>query len=290
LGRDFAYHSIVEYLNHLKLIDAVVITNSNYSAQPLWMTDLFRRQFKTHMIWYAQNTKPMVYASDQLRADFPNYRHMRVDEHWVWTDGYAAYLKSLLVPGEIHVVGPILWHLPEPIESKIKSQELVTIVVFDVTPVRDEVAEGIGMIGNYYSAKNMNSFLDGVMNCKEHIERDIGKQVKVILKHKRGYNSGHSLEYIEHIEKLQATECIELVPFNANIFSLISDADIVVVVPYSSPAYVAHMLGVPSIFFDSSCGVFPVYDEEVDIWFASGEKELLHVVNKILGKNKNLIK
>lgn len=285
LGRDFAYHAMLVYLDRAKLIDSIVITNSNYSAQPLWM-DLPKKRFQAHMVWYSQNTIPLVYADDPAKSDVPNYRHMRVDVSWVWTAEYADYLRSLGVPGEIHVVGPILWQLPPAIDVRRRRDQL-TLMIFDVTPVRDEVAERIGLFRNYYNASNMIGFLRGVVKVKDELEQRSGKKVQVLLKHKRGFNPGHDLDYINLVEELLSTEQIELISFDANIYFTILQADLVVVVPYSSPVYVADSLGVPSVFFDAVSELVPIYDKGLHIGFASGTDELLHVAQKTMTINEN---
>jgi hypothetical protein len=281
LGRDFAYHAMLEHLDRENLIESVVITNTNYSAQPLWMTDLPGKRFQTHMVWYSQNAIPLVYADDPVESDLPNYRYMRVDVSWVWTAPYAAYLRSLGVRGEINVIGPILWQLPPADAIPRNSRNDLTLVVFDVTPVSDERAEQIGLFRNYYNAANMIEFLRGVVRAKDELEQNTGKSVRVLLKHKRGFNFGHDRDYIKFVEKLLGTATVELIPFNVNIYELILQADLVVVVPYSSPAYIADHLGIPSVFFDSSGELLPTYKKGCYIVFASGCDELIHVVDLI---------
>ncbi len=278
LGRDYAYHALAEHLNNRHLIECVVITNANYSAQPLWMIDLPNRHFKTHMIWYSQNTIPIVYAVDGLKADLPNYRHMRVDESWVWTNAYADYLKSLSVQGLIHIVGPVLWQLPVLSEAEKKSNDEVVLVVFDVTPVTDNFADKVGFLGNYYSAANMQAFLNDVEYVRGTLEHVSQQRVKVKLKHKRAYATSHDSAYIDLVARLHTAGNVELVPYNENIYSLIASADMAIVVPYSSPAYVADALGVPSVFFDPTGEILPIFDSSEHIYFAAGKDALVQVI------------
>lgn len=281
LGRDFAYHALVEYLNQKNLIENVVITNSNYSVQPLWMTDLPSRGFLTHMVWYAQNTVPIVYANDPVIAAFPNYRHIRVDCSWVWTEEYAAYLKSLSVPGEMKIVGSILWYLrPETMPKKLLNE--ITLIAFDVTPITNEFAEEVAFFGNYYNADNMRAFLLGVTVLRETLGAKLGKRVKLLLKHKRGYSSKHAPEYIALVRQLCLQDSVELVPFETNMYSLLAIADLVVVIPYSSPALVANSMGVPAVYFDPSSEVLPIYEKAEGIYFAAGEDSLTKLALELI--------
>jgi len=279
LGRDFAYHALVRYLNGQSLIESIVITNSNYSAQPLWMSHLPGKRFLTHMVWYSQNTIPLVYASDPVKINIPNYRHMRIDVSWVWTEGYAAYLRTLSIPGDIRVVGPILWYAaPVHAVPKELSDDIV-FTMFDVTPVRDAVAESIGLFGNYYSTANMIQFIEETLSVCREMEGRTGRRVRLSLKHKRSYNTKtHDPLYIELISRLSAQGGgIDLIPFETNMYTLLASSDLAIIVPYSSPAYVASRVGVRAIFFDPTQELVPSFEPAPLVEFSSGRAELLRV-------------
>lgn len=279
LGRDFAYHAVVMHLNRKNLIESIVITNSNYSAQPLWMSHLPGKRFLTHMVWYSQNTIPLVFASDPIKANIPNYRHMRVDVSWVWTEAYAAHLRTLSILGDIHVVGPILWYMaPVHAVQKDVSDDIV-LTMFDVTPVRDAVAESIGVFGNYYSAATMTHFIEETLSVCREMEGRTGRRVRLSLKHKRSYNmKTHDPRYIELINRLSAQGGgIDLIPFETNMYALLANSDLAIVAPYSSPAYVASTVGIRAIYFDPTKELVPTFEPAHLVEFASGRAELLRV-------------
>jgi polysaccharide biosynthesis PFTS motif protein len=274
LARDFAFAFGVNALDRYRMIESVVITNSAYTAQPLWMRGPATRRFAVHMVWYSQNTRPVVYARDGFAADLPNYRHARMDETWVWTSGYKSYLEQLGLPCVIHVVGPILWYLPEPAQPRVEKD--ICIVVFDVTPVRDDAAERIGLIGNYYCAENMIRFIEEVLAVCREVEKKSGGRVRLMLKHKRSYNQAHDQRYIDLIERLSAPQGdMTLVPFQTNMYALLAGSDVSIVVPWSSPAYVAAHLGAQAVFFDPAMELLPTFEQTSRVKFASGRAELL---------------
>jgi hypothetical protein len=278
LARDIAYMAAVKALDRLAMIEAVVITNSTYTSQPLWMRGPVRRHYSVHMVWYSQNTIPFVYARDGLVSDSPNYRHMRFDETWVWTPGYKAYLEKLGLPGLIHVVGPILWYLPE--SPPPRTSDEIRIAVFDVTPVRDDVALRIGLVDNYYCTQNMVQFIEETILVCRQLERQTGRRVHALLKHKRSYSAPHDPRYIELIERLSAPGAsLELVPFQTNMYSLLADCDLSIVVPYSSPAYVASALGIRAVYFDPTAELAPSFEKASLVDFASGRDELLRIAS-----------
>lgn len=273
VGRDFAYHAIAAHLNRKKLLDAVLITNSNYPAQPLWMSDLPQKNFETHLVWYAQNTVPIVSKHEPIRSDVPNYRHLRVDVSWVWSNGYADYLRSLHIRGAINVVGPIVWQLPPDGEPDRDPTELV-IAIYDVTPISTAYAESIGLFDNYYSVENMVEFIDGIEHARQLATQTLGRNVRVMLKHKRAHHANNDNRYAEKIARAEASGQLEVVPHTANMYSMVAKSDLVIVIPYSSPVYVAEQLGISAIFFDPSGAVLPLYEKTQRIHFASGREEL----------------
>jgi len=60
-----------------------------------------------------------------------------------------------------------------------------------------------------------------------------------------------------------------------NLYSLIAGAAVVVVIPYSSPAYVAAQLGVPAIYYDPSGEIVPSQEPHPGVQFVAGPEALL---------------
>lgn len=282
LARDIACAFVVKELDRRRMIEAVVITNAAYTTQPLWMRGPSLRRFPVHMVWYSQNTQPLVYARDGFVSDLPNYRHIRMDETWVWTSGYKNYLEKLGLAGPIHVVGPILWYLPE--SSQPGADEDIRVVLFDVTPVRDDVALRIGLIDNYYSAENMVRFIEDALAVCRELEEQAGKRVRLMLKHKRSYNHSHDQRYIDLIERLSSLPGgIELIPFQTNMYSLLASSNLSIVAPWSSPAYVANYIGVQAVYFDPIMELTPTFESAPHVCFASGREELLRIASEAFG-------
>lgn len=275
LGRDFAYHATAMRLNRQGLIESIIITNSNYTAQPLWMRPYPWRSYSTHMVWYSQNSIPVVYAFDPIRTQLPNHRHFAFDETWVWTDGYADYIQNLGIGAVIHVVGPIVWYLPEPPSRERRTDE-IRIMVFDVTPVRPEVAQRIGLLYNYYSAENVLRFIEDIVSAARRIETKLGRKVCVVLKHKRSHEPTRDPRYIAAIERLVCGQdaMLSLEALEANLYSLTSGSDVVIAIPYSSPVHVATYTGTPAMYYDPTCELLPEYDAAAGVAFAAGDAEL----------------
>lgn len=283
LAPDLAVGHIARVLYERGDIEAIVITNTLYTSQPLWMRRFAADTGALHMVWYSQNTVPLVYARDRVRADLPHNRHIRVSQHWVWTDGYRAYLGRLGVGGSAHVVGPLLWYLPP---GEALAEDGIQIAVFDVTPVSDAYAEKLGLIDNYYSAPNMLEFMRGVIALKAELDAAFQRPVRVLLKHKRGYGAVHDKTYIDFIaQQTCAGGPLTLVPPDHNMYSMIGASALTIVVPYSSPAHVSAQMGVPAIYFDAPGVLEESHDGGPLLDFASGTDALINKAKAALANN-----
>jgi polysaccharide biosynthesis PFTS motif protein len=240
------------------------------------------RQFALHMIWYSQNFTPKRYVGEAYGSDLPAARHMRVDEHWVWTVGFGDYLRSLNQHGKIHVVGPILWYLPEPGAPAPRTS--IKIAVFDVTPFAAGNNTAFGAARNYYSADTIRQFILDIVRAGDAVSKAIGFPVEVVLKHKRGVSvSRHDATYIGFLETLEAQrESFSLIDHRTDLYQLLEQCDISVSVPYTSTAYVAAHLGKHAVFYDPFSELVPTHEPNEYVIFCAGFHELQETFARIL--------
>ena len=277
LEDDFLYQAIAISLNKKHLIKDIIITNSNMSRQLLWMSNLPNKTHTLHMVWYSQNAPfAFTYKADNIVIDEIGYRNIRVDETWVWTKYFANHLKNLGTPGIFHDIGPILWYLP-PKNVPIKNNNCINIMVFDVVPKKREILDLIGYADfyGYNSFENMSKFILDIIKVSNTLEKAVGVEFKVMLKNKRGRGEYDNLRYVDFIDNLVNKGELILLEHTENVYSIISQSDVVVGSPYTSPLYVASQIGVPSIFFDTTEKLIPVYEEADNIMFSSGKESLL---------------
>ncbi|MFA5974924.1 MAG: polysaccharide biosynthesis PFTS motif protein [Elusimicrobiota bacterium] len=279
LGKDFAYHSLVLSLNRDQLIGNIVITNSDYANQGLWMIDLPGRCFQTHMTWYSMNSQPFSFRDYPVSVVFPLYRYMAIDHHWVWTQNQGNWLRELHPSTQTHVVGPILWVLPEARLLKQEEPEAsFRIGVFDVTPAKPEWEKNFGLVYNYYRTDTMMAFVDSIAAAVQELESRMGMPISIEIKHKRNPTPIHDRTYIDHIAELQSAGRLRVTPPDANLFLFTSRCDLVVVIPYSSPAYVAACQGTPAVYYDPSSTLEPRQDMDPLIRFAGNQRELVDAI------------
>ena len=283
IARDFAYVRIISVMGREKAIEAIVDTCSSCPSQPLWAHT--QHPFSTHMIWYAQNWRPIAYASDSKLSDIPNLRWIAMDNHWIWTEGFKEYLMNLLPEASFHVVGPLMWRLPE-IKAINKGQ--IQITVFDISPFSNEFATSIGQMRNYNSPKHLFKFIEDILVLKKILENKFAFPVTIKLKQKRGNNLVYDQAYMEFIQQLGQEGKIIFLPWNTNIFSLIVSSHVSIVYPYSSPAYVANHLKRPAIYYDPTGELLPVYEKTKWVNFTQKPEDLQKFVIDLINQQQEV--
>lgn len=281
VARDLARIPVVRYLDRRGLIDAMVVTNSAFTAQPLWMNGLCGRRFGLHMIWYSQNFLPKVYVGEQERSDLPAARHMRVDDHWVWTEGFASYLRTV-DQRNIHVVGPILWYLDEAV-SPPATVDGLKVAVFDITPFSPGANSAFSAARNYYSARTITQFITDIVAVCDDIATADNTRVSILVKHKRGTSTRHDALYIEYLERLlRDRPNVTLLPHDTDLFALLRDCDISVSVPYTSTAYLGAHLGRPALYYDPFAELVPLHEPNEHVEFCAGPDQLMEALGRVL--------
>lgn len=281
IARDLALLPLVKILGEIRVIDSVIISNSNYADQPLWMRNYEKNGFRVHKINYSQNTRPFTYVNDPFPSNLPNLRYVQVDEQWVWTEGYAKYLKALGQTSVMHVVGPILFYLPKLQSTENPSNE-IQIAVFDITPVYSEVADRIGLVNNYYSTERMKKFVTDIIAVTEEIKAERRKSISIVLKHKREFNPNHDQSYIEFCKEMESQNRIKITDSSENMFSLLAGCKIAISVPYTATAYVAIDLGTPSIYYECEGQLLPDFEVHKGIKMVSNKESLKEAIGGLL--------
>jgi len=281
LSKDLASTAAVDFIDRNGFVKAVMITNSDFFLQPLWMRRNKHRGFSTHEVHYSQNTLPFVYKEDPFVAYFPPFRHVKVDEHWVWTDGYKQHLRVLGHQGPIHVIGPVVWYLPDT--GADESDGPLTVVIFDITPVYDSVAEKMGIIGYYYNTGMMITFIEDILSVCNEIGQATGKHIRILLKSKRAAKKGlHDQRYIDLLVELEKQGGLEIIDHGENIFSLLKRCDVSVSIPYTTVPYISAYSKKPAVYFDPGNELLFTNEPSPYIQTASGREELKRRLEDIL--------
>ena len=273
LWRDYACHAVAESLNARDRLHGVMVTNTNWNRQLLWMNALPKRRYEAHMVLYSQHDRQPDYIDEpeHLRGH-PTVHLVRVDHFWVWTPGYAAAVTRDGTSARVHVVGPILW---EPDRRARLPRSVAWISVFDIAPLVPDVnIRDYGLLDNYFSPDNASAFLDGILRAV----RAAGLQLPVVIKPKRRPDPLRDPGYQA---RLQESREFELLDSDAPITEVVSRSAVVIVYPFSSAAFVADWMAVPAIYFDPTGKVARAHELGAHIAFARSSAELESLLRSI---------
>lgn len=282
LWQDVAMHAAARSLNRRGLIENVLLTNTNWLQQFLWMTDLPQRSYQTIMMLYSLNSSPLPFRNEPVSMNHPGIRHLRSDKILVWEKDYTRFLRSdgVYVPTE--TTPPLIWHLP-PNKRYRPPRDKIRICAFDVIPTSKQEQKRRGMLGNYHSIETMTAFLNDIVACADAIRDKLCISCHVVVKHKRAPTEGKDSNYFVVVKSLFCERNdVEFAPFDVNLFNLISESHLVVVVPFSSPAYVASYLNTPAIFYDPTGELLPQYPQNPNVYFTNRVEELRLLAEKLI--------
>jgi len=250
LFKDIAFLAAVEMLDKKKLIKNFIFTNSEYTTQELWLQELPAQQksFTTHMIWYSANSIGLEYKLGPKFFEYPGMRLNAIEEHWVWNQENLEWIRDLLKPKKIHNIGPMMWYLDKSVKTSRVKDKPFTVLVFDVPPLSDvHIQKNYSdLIYYYYSESNVTKFIQDIVDIMDNLK----VPCIIKLKTKREVSKSHSVKYFENINQLSHEGKIKLLSPHTDLFREISDSDVCISIPYTSPGYIAEALKIPSFFYD----------------------------------------
>ncbi len=242
LYRDIAIHPLLNFLNNKKLIEYYLDSNSNYNSQLMPLVSLNNKSFIYGIYWYSTNSVPFQFEKDIEAVNFPPYRYYDCDISYVWNDFHAEWLNSIEnYSGRTEVTGPVLFNSNNDNRPNLTGG----VLVFDVIPCDlDWLRKYTYLRGTQlYTFENCRQFLIDI------IESTPANKL-LSLKSKRGNSDSHDMRYWNFIETLAKQQQINLLEVTSDLYRVIKSADAVISMPFTSTAYIAQLLGVPSAYYD----------------------------------------
>ena len=213
------------------------------------------------MVWYSSNTKPILFRGNQQRLNWDVGAIANgIDSHLVWTKYDVAFLESLSIC-KAHAIGPILFQTQIVTESSASNY---VITYFDVTPLAPSYDYITEIQENFYSERDTLRDFEAIEKLSADLMGAFANKVQVRIKPKRAYRSMHSKKYVAKIMEHSREHQIEILKPNANLYEVVSQSDLVIVTPWSSPAVLAKEMSLNSVFFairEADWNLPDVYEE-----------------------------
>ncbi len=194
------------------------------------------------MWWYSANNIPFE-LKDGSKTFFDSsiYTQPRINMNYVWSSEQIDFV-SQVTGHKCEALGSILFYLMDPPSIQFDDDNLV-ITIFDVTPYFG------ANTSDFYTFEMCAKFLLEIIEIVNDIEEDLGFKICIQVKSKRQRSSKHDLRYFDLLDSLASRSSIILLSENVNLYNLIHQSDLVVSIPFTSPAFVAKELETPSCYF-----------------------------------------
>ena len=221
----------------------MITTQSSLDILPESFNTTSRPEVKRVMMWYSTNSKPINRVGEPMINPISIVKMKEVDvEHWVWNNHEVEFLMKLGLKS-VTQVGSIVFQ-----EEKLmkKSEYSFIVTFFDVTPMK--------FAADFYSPQITINNLNCVLSVAQRLQNEFGEYLKIRVKPKREYSKLHSQNYTKRILEAVEAGAVELLDHATNLYSAISESDIVLSVPFTSPSVIAKELDIPTFYcsFDSS--------------------------------------
>lgn len=193
------------------------------------------------MYWYSNNSV-QISRQKKEHLDYSYLIQPQISKHFVWSSSWGTILQEHNRDSQVTPIGPIIFEdlsgYSKCTKQKFEQKKIVTI--FDITPKK--YASG----DLFYSDKVMQNYiLDIVESIKPRYP-----EVLIKLKPKREYSSQDSVTYLDFLKS--QTSDIKILRWDCSIVNEILNSDLVICVPFSSPALISKHLGVPTVFYSPS--------------------------------------
>ncbi len=246
--KDFLIEPLIQLYTKMGL-NKLYRTNSNVNSQEYWC-----EQIDFNTVWYSINSKSMQYkySSKEPVPEYPLFDFVHFGTSWTWNEANAIWLRSI-EDHPVNVVGPIIFRTLPDLQKKTNvASKPKKILIFDVTPFNESHVRGkvLSKGYNYYNEDNCLSFIEDILNTFKN------ENFSLLLKPKREYGEIHSQKYIEYLNKAKKQiPNFQILSSKSDLFAEISEADLVISIPLSSPFEIAKFMNIPALYYDPSDSV-----------------------------------
>ncbi len=225
---------------HGNTAESYIFTSANLLIRPLWTFSAEARGARIILAFISTNFvattgKPGKYIINT------GLRSMNWPIYAVWDEAQARFLRQTgHVDAQIINMGAIGYIDDPTIEISLPER---TIAVFDVAPIRQARLADMGYPNPYYTKSSLR-FVDDLVTAAAHLN------AHVALKQKPKADKIIHGPYQTYLRRLSVGGQIIVLPSTVSPHRIIVNAACVVSAPFTSTAYVAESLGVPSAFYD----------------------------------------
>jgi len=166
-----------------------------------------------------------------------------------------------------------------------KTKELI-VSVFDVSAYRPRFILYEQMPYYYYTYKNVNKFYEDIFDVFGKLNRNwkiVVKQKRPLIKLKSLQKDSRHMKFSQ-LSVLDNNKNIKRIEDNINVNSIITNSDLVISMPYTTPSSIAKESGVKTFFYDP-VNLFPNYALTKNIPLISNKESIYKFIEENFNSN-----
>ncbi len=211
--------------------------------RPLWTYAASDKGPLVTLYFYSSNCE-MFQQKGIPPEIFYQFRIMSWPRYLVWDRPQKDFVSRAVGANfVIEVVGPI-WFTSS--NEKLPVFPSLSVVVFDVQPVRDLFYQSLALHFDYYIPEICNQFLIDI--------KELADQLSITIVHKRKRQIGKLAHYKNRnlVDKLSKND--NYIPIDSNIAPqrILASCRSVISMPFTSTAHISKNMNIPTIYFDPS--------------------------------------
>ena len=231
----------IKYQNDGLLAREYLFHNSSWIYRPLWTYEAIAKGSEITFYFYSTNCEGFATVEHTTKFVY-GYQAMNWPNYLVWDSYQADFVKRAVGKSvRFKIVGPI----PFSYSSINYINTLKNLIaVFDVQPMRDAVYKTLGLDLEYYVPMNCNRFLLDIYAVCEKA------RFTMVLKRKRDVGRRLHPSYRTEIDKLSKLPYFQSVNPELSADKIISNANCIISMPFTSTAILGRLAGKPSVYYD----------------------------------------
>ena len=244
----------LQAVNIRRFADDSLLTTQTYLLNPpiAFRSDV---DWPKIMYWYSDNGRQIL-GKESSKVDYSYLTIAEIGTHFVWTNSWASILAAQNNHAEVVAIGPIIFSNLDASKADFSQnrEKSGKILIFDVTPKKIADNQSI------YSEEIMQDFIKDIIQACE--ESQVGSSLN--LKPKRNYSRHDSKSYIDYLSDVGNK--LTTLQWDCDLQYAIESSNLVICIPFTSPALISKFLGVPCIFYSPLNGfVFEKHYEGIPV-------------------------
>ena len=251
------------FLKSNKNLNITCFFNSSSGVRrPLWTYKKFVSNIKAYFYFYSANTATNKLSKKlklKQKKNSKNYFSL-----FSWDNYLASYneqienIKNNLdkYDYKFENIGSIPFEGNKLFSVNKNKGELV-VSIFDVSVYRPRFILFEQLPYYYYTYKNLNKFYLDIFGALEKSDlkwKIFVKRKRPFTKQQRSLQNKSFLKF-QNLSVLKSNKNINIIDEGVNANSVVSNSNLVISMPYTTPSFLAKEYGVPTFFYDSSASL-----------------------------------